>query len=65
VISGKTTSTRWEMSICDYADHCTVIFHTPQTPASNAPTIDDPSIVVARYDGNAGKAVLEPVKIPV
>lgn len=65
VVSGDTKSTKWEMSICDSPDHCTVIFHTPQTPLSNAPTIDDPSITVVKWDANAGKAILEPVKIPV
>jgi hypothetical protein len=65
VISGDTKSTRWEMSICDSPSQCTVIFHTPQTPLSGAPTIDDPSITVAKWDGAAGKAVLAPVKVPV
>jgi hypothetical protein len=65
VISGDTKSTRWEMSICDSPDHCTVIFHTPQTPIANVPTIDDPSVTVARWDAAVKKAVLVPVQIPV
>lgn len=64
-ISGDVQSTRWEMSICEGVNQVTVIFHTPQTPASGASTIDYPSITIARYDTANAKATLQPLKVPV
>jgi hypothetical protein len=65
VISGDTQSSRWEMSISEGVNQVTVMFHTPQTPPTYQHTIANPKITIARWDNAAGKAVLEPVQVPV
>jgi hypothetical protein len=65
VISGDTSSDRWEMSISEGLDQVTVIFHTPQTPAVYTKYIENPKMSIARYDTASSQAVVVPVRVPV
>lgn len=63
VISGDTSTSRWEMSISEGVNQVTVMFHTPQTPPVYNRTIANPEITIVRVKG--GQVVLEPAEVPV